>query len=51
VLPVVADQTGSPTSAADIAAAVLAIVQRIAAGNTNWGTYQKPILRSTFGTG
>ena len=39
VLRVVADQTGSPTSAADIAAAIGAIVQQIAAGNTNWGTY------------
>jgi len=27
------------TSAADIAAAIGAIVQQIAAGNTNWGTY------------
>jgi dTDP-4-dehydrorhamnose reductase len=41
VLRVVADQTGSPTSAADIAAAIGAIVQQIAAGNTNWGTCQK----------
>src|SRR5713226_1376608 len=39
VLRVVADQTGSPTSAADIAAAIGAIVQQIAAGNTDWGTY------------
>jgi dTDP-4-dehydrorhamnose reductase len=38
-LRVVADQTGSPTSAADIAAALATIVQQIAAGNTNWGTY------------
>ncbi len=39
VLRVVADQTGSPTSAADIAAAIGTVVQRLAAGNTNWGTY------------
>jgi dTDP-4-dehydrorhamnose reductase len=39
VLRVVADQIGSPTSAADIAAAIATIVQRIAAGNTRWGTY------------
>jgi len=39
VLRVVADQQGSPTSAADLAAAVGAIVQQIAAGNTAWGTY------------
>jgi len=39
LLRVVADQTGSPTSAADIAAAIGAIVQQIAAGNTSWGTY------------
>ena len=38
-LRVVADQTGSPTSAADIAAAIAAIGQRIAAGNRRWGTY------------
>jgi len=36
---VVADQTGSPTSAADIATALGTIVQQIAAANTNWGTY------------
>ena len=39
VLRVVADQTGSPTSAADIAAAIGVIVQHLAAGNTDWGTY------------
>jgi dTDP-4-dehydrorhamnose reductase len=39
VLRVVADQIGSPTSAADIAAAIGAIVQQVAAGNTGWGTY------------
>jgi dTDP-4-dehydrorhamnose reductase len=39
VLRVVADQVGSPTSAADIAAAIGAIVQRLAAGDRPWGTY------------
>jgi dTDP-4-dehydrorhamnose reductase len=39
VLRVVADQVGSPTSAADIAAALCTIVQRIEAGNPRWGTY------------
>src|SRR5437763_799238 len=39
VLRVVADQTGSPTSAADIAAAISEIVRHIRAGNTHWGTY------------
>ena len=39
VLRVVADQTGSPTSATDIAAAIAGIVQQIAAGNRRWGTY------------
>ena len=39
VLRVVADQIGSPTSAADIAAAIGAVVQQVAAGNTAWGTY------------
>ncbi|HEX3862307.1 MAG TPA: dTDP-4-dehydrorhamnose reductase [Stellaceae bacterium] len=39
VLRVVADQVGSPTSAADIAAAIAAVVQRLAAGDTKWGTY------------
>ena len=39
VLRVVADQIGSPTSAADIAAAIGAIVQQIAGGNTSRGTY------------
>lgn len=38
-LRVVADQIGSPTSAADIAAAIAAIAARIAAGNGRWGTY------------
>jgi dTDP-4-dehydrorhamnose reductase len=39
VLRVVADQIGSPTSAADIAAAIGAVVARLASGNTSWGTY------------
>jgi dTDP-4-dehydrorhamnose reductase len=39
ILRIVADQTGSPTSAADIAAAITTIVQQIAAGNKSWGTY------------
>ena len=39
VLRVVADQEGSPTSAADIAAAIAAIVAQLAAGNRRWGTY------------
>jgi dTDP-4-dehydrorhamnose reductase len=39
VLRVVADQTGSPTSAADIAAAIQEIVRQIKAGNRHWGTY------------
>ena len=39
VLRVVADQEGSPTSAADIAAAIAGVVERLAAGNTSWGTY------------
>jgi len=39
VLRVVADQIGSPTSAADAAAAIATIVRRLAAGDRNWGTY------------
>ncbi|HEX6441017.1 MAG TPA: dTDP-4-dehydrorhamnose reductase [Stellaceae bacterium] len=39
VLRVVADQTGSPTSAADIAAAIRDIVRHIEAGKPRWGTY------------
>ena len=39
VLRVVADQIGSPTSAADIAGAIRAIVQQIKSGHTKWGTY------------
>jgi dTDP-4-dehydrorhamnose reductase len=38
-LRVVADQIGSPTSAADAARAIAAIVQRLAVGNRHWGTY------------
>jgi dTDP-4-dehydrorhamnose reductase len=39
VLRVVADQRGCPTSAADIAGALASIVERIAAGESRWGTY------------
>jgi dTDP-4-dehydrorhamnose reductase len=39
VLRVVADQTGSPTSAADLADAIARIAQRVANGNAAWGTY------------
>jgi dTDP-4-dehydrorhamnose reductase len=39
VLRVVADQVGSPTSAADLAAALAALVARIAAGERRWGAY------------
>jgi dTDP-4-dehydrorhamnose reductase len=39
VLRVVADQTGSPTSAAEIAAAIAAVVRQLDAGNRQWGTY------------
>ena len=39
VLRVVADQTGSPTSAADIAMAIAQVVRRVAAGEGRWGTY------------
>jgi dTDP-4-dehydrorhamnose reductase len=38
-LRVVADQVGSPTSAADLATAIAAIVGRIEAGKGRWGTY------------
>src|SRR5437870_3460796 len=38
VLRVVADQTGSPTSAADIAAAIAAVVRQVGAGQGRWGT-------------
>ncbi|MDX1709259.1 MAG: dTDP-4-dehydrorhamnose reductase [Desulfobacterales bacterium] len=39
-LQVVADQSGSPTSAADLASALLIIAQKIATGEKNaWGTY------------
>ncbi|MDL1967244.1 MAG: dTDP-4-dehydrorhamnose reductase [Deltaproteobacteria bacterium] len=41
VISVVADQFGSPTSAADLAAAVIQIISRIKrySGDINWGTY------------
>ncbi len=40
VISVVADQFGSPTSAADLAAVVLQIISRIKhSGDINWGTY------------
>ena len=39
VLRVVADQVGSPTSAADIAAAIATVVRQIEAGKGCWGTY------------
>jgi dTDP-4-dehydrorhamnose reductase len=39
VLRVVADQRGSPTAAADIAAALVAIARRIADGAAQWGTF------------
>ena len=38
-LSVVADQWGSPTAAADIATALVALAERIAAGAEAWGTY------------
>jgi dTDP-4-dehydrorhamnose reductase len=38
-LRVVADQIGSPTSAADIAAAIAAVVEQLNAGKKSWGTY------------
>jgi len=39
VLRVVADQTGSPTSAADLAGAIAGVVRRLASGDAHWGTY------------
>ena len=39
VLRVVADQIGSPTSAADIAGAIARIAQCVTNGNAAWGTY------------
>jgi dTDP-4-dehydrorhamnose reductase len=47
-LGVVNDQHGTPTSAADIAAAVLAIADRIAAGKRDgWGTYHYTAKQAT----
>ena len=39
VLRVVADQAGAPTSAADVAGAIRAIVQQLGGRNHKWGTY------------
>jgi dTDP-4-dehydrorhamnose reductase len=39
VLRVVADQTGAPTAAADLAAALVAIARQIADGRECWGTF------------
>lgn len=39
VLKVVADQHGSPTSAADLADAILTVARRIGQGATGWGTF------------
>jgi dTDP-4-dehydrorhamnose reductase len=39
VLRVVADQRGCPTAAADIAAALMVIAERIERGEAKWGTY------------
>ena len=39
LLRVVADQVGSPTSAAEIAAAIGVVVARLSAGDALWGTY------------
>jgi dTDP-4-dehydrorhamnose reductase len=39
LLRVVADQVGSPTSAADLAAAIATIVERVAGGSADWGIY------------
>ena len=39
-LNVVSDQIGSPTSAADLAAAIFSILQSIEKGNAHYGIYQ-----------
>lgn len=38
-LRVVVDQTGSPTSAHDLAQAIAAVVTKISSGGVHWGTY------------
>ena len=38
-LRVVADQRGSPTAAGELAAAIVAVVRQIAAGQGRWGTF------------
>src|SRR5271166_1681455 len=47
VLRVVADQLGSPTAAADIAAALIAIARRIERGVNDWGTFHFTAAGST----
>jgi dTDP-4-dehydrorhamnose reductase len=39
VLRVVADQQGAPTAAADLAAALIVIAQKVADGTASWGTF------------
>jgi dTDP-4-dehydrorhamnose reductase len=47
VLQVVSDQRGSPTAAADIAAALIAIARQIERGGTKWGTFHFAAASST----